>query len=54
MAIKPSTTILIANAEDRTAAETLQTEILDRTGMKVSIEMATAAPKRPVTSRSDA
>jgi hypothetical protein len=45
MAIKPSTTILIANAEDRTAAETLQTEILDRTGMKVSIEMATAAPK---------
>ncbi|MGB0050140.1 MAG: beta-N-acetylhexosaminidase, partial [Terriglobales bacterium] len=45
--IKPSTTILIANAntEDRTAAETLQKEIHDRTGVKLSIEVATAAPK---------
>ena len=45
MAIKPSTTILIGNPEDRTAAETLQKEIQDRTGMKLSIETATAAPK---------
>jgi hexosaminidase len=43
--IKPSTTILISNTEDRTAAETLQKEIHDRTGMKVSIESVTAAPK---------
>ena len=43
--IKPSTTILISNSEDRTAAETLQKEIHDRTGMKLSIELATAAPK---------
>ena len=43
--IKPSTTILIGNSEDRTAAETLQKEIHDRTGMKLSIELATAAPK---------
>jgi hexosaminidase len=43
--IKPSTTILISNAEDRTAAETLQKEIHDRTGMKLSVEAVTAAPK---------
>jgi hexosaminidase len=43
--IKRSTTILISNTEDRTAAETLQKEIHDRTGMKLSIESATAAPK---------
>ncbi len=43
--IKPSTTILISNIEDRTAAETLQKEIHDRTGMKLSIETVTAAPK---------
>jgi hexosaminidase len=43
--LKPSTTILISNAEDRTAAETLQKEIHDRTGMKLSIELVTAAPK---------
>ena len=43
--IKPSTTILISNSEDRTAAETLQKEIHDRTGWKLSIELATAAPK---------
>jgi N-acetyl-beta-hexosaminidase len=43
--IKPSTTILISSAEDRTAAETLQKEIHDRTGNKLSIELATAAPK---------
>ncbi len=43
--IKPSATILISNAEDRTAAETLQTEIHERTGMKLSIESATSAPK---------
>ena len=38
MAIKPSTTILIGNSEDRTAAETLQKEIQDRTGMKLPIK----------------
>jgi hypothetical protein len=43
--LKPSTTILIGNSEDRTAAETLQKEIHDRTGMKLPIELATAAPK---------
>jgi len=32
MLIKPSTTILISNDEDRIAAETLQREIYDRTG----------------------
>src|ERR1700686_4142050 len=43
--IKPSTTILISNSEHRTSAETLQKEIHDRTGMKLSIELVTAAPK---------
>src|SRR5208282_1556189 len=43
--IKPSTTILISNSEDRTAAETLQKEIQDRSGMKLSIEAVVAAPK---------
>jgi hexosaminidase len=43
--IKPSTSILISNGEDRTAAETLQREIHDRTGMKLSIDLVTAAPK---------
>ena len=43
--IKPSTTILISNSEDRSAAETLQREIHDRTGMKLSIDLVTAAPK---------
>jgi hypothetical protein len=47
LVIQPSTTILISNAEDRTAAETLQQEILDRSGMKLSIELTTAAPKTP-------
>jgi hypothetical protein len=44
MVIKPSTIILISDAEDRIAAETLQKEIHDRTGMKLSIESATSAP----------
>jgi hexosaminidase len=43
--IKPSTTILIGNAEDRTAAETLQKEIQDRIGMKLPIELVTTVPK---------
>ena len=43
--IKPSTTILISNADDRTAAETLQKEIHDRTGMKLAIELVAAAPR---------
>jgi hexosaminidase len=45
--IKPSTTILISNSEDRIAAETLQKEIHDRAGMKLPIESASAAPKTP-------
>jgi hexosaminidase len=36
--IQPSTTILIGNSEDLTAAETLQREIQDRTGMNLSIK----------------
>src|SRR6202047_2575526 len=43
--IRPSTTILISNSEDRTAAETLQKEIHDRTGIKLAIELVAAAPK---------
>jgi hexosaminidase len=45
LAIKPSTTILVSNTDDRIAAETLQKEIHDRTGMKLSIDLVTAAPK---------
>ncbi len=45
LVIKSSTSILISNSEDRLAAETLQKEIHDRTGMKLSIEFANAAPK---------
>ncbi len=43
--IKRSTTILISNAEDRLAAETLQSEIKDRSGLTLAIEKATSAPK---------
>jgi hypothetical protein len=43
--IKPSTTILISNPEDRLAAETLQQEIHERTGIRLAIENTTAAPK---------
>ncbi len=43
--IKPSTSILIGNVQDRTAAETLQKEINDRAGVKLSIEAVTAVPK---------
>jgi hypothetical protein len=43
--IKHSTMILISNSEDRTAAETLQKEIHERTGVKLAIELVTAAPK---------
>jgi hexosaminidase len=45
IAIQASTTILISHSEDRTAAETLQKEIHDRTGMKLTIESVNAAPK---------
>ncbi|MGA9529528.1 MAG: beta-N-acetylhexosaminidase [Terriglobales bacterium] len=45
LAIKPSTTILIGNTEDRLAAETLQEEIHERAGIKLAIEIATSAPK---------
>ena len=44
-AIKPSTTILIGNSEDRIAAEMLQQEIRDRTGWKLSIGEVASAPK---------
>ncbi|MGA7567404.1 MAG: glycoside hydrolase family 20 zincin-like fold domain-containing protein, partial [Terriglobales bacterium] len=43
--IKPSTTILISSSEDRLAAETLQWEIRERTGMNLRIESISAAPK---------
>lgn len=45
--IKPSTIIVIgnSNSEDRTAAEMLQNEIKDRTGIKLPIEAVTGAPK---------
>ena len=36
--IRASTAILISSSEDRVAAETLQKEIHDRTGMKLSID----------------
>ncbi|MGA7645432.1 MAG: family 20 glycosylhydrolase, partial [Terriglobales bacterium] len=39
------TSILIGNVQDRTAAETLQKEINDRAGVKLSIEAVTAVPK---------
>ena len=42
MVIRPSTTIVIGNSEDRTAAETLQKEIQDRTGMRLLIKMLSA------------
>ena len=45
LVIKPSTTILVSDAEDRFAAETLQKEIRDRTGMRLSIASVAAAPK---------
>lgn len=45
LVIKASTTILISNPEDRLAAETLQQEIQERTGLKLAIETVTAAPK---------
>lgn len=47
LTIKPSTIILISNNEDRVAAETLQKEIHERTGIRLSIESATATPKTP-------
>ena len=43
--IKSSTMILISDKEDRTAAEMLQDEIHERTGMKLAIASVTAAPK---------
>ena len=45
MAIKASTAILISNPEDRIAAEMLQEEIHDRAGLKLAIDLVTAAPK---------
>jgi len=43
--IKPSTTILIAEAEDHDAAELLQQDVGQRTGLKLAIASASAAPK---------
>ncbi len=45
LVVKASTTILISSSEDRVAAEMLQKEIHDRTGMKLAIESVAAAPK---------
>jgi len=45
MAIKTSTAILISNPEDRTAAEMLQEEIRDRSGIKLAIEVVAGVPK---------
>jgi hypothetical protein len=45
--VRPTTSILISEAEDRVAAESLQKEIHDRTGMKLSIETVQAAPRSP-------
>jgi hexosaminidase len=45
LVIKPSTTILISNPEDRVAAETLQGEIHERTGLTLAIESVSAAPR---------
>jgi hexosaminidase len=39
MTIKPSTVIFITHEEDRAAAESLQHEIVDRGGVKISIEV---------------
>lgn len=47
LVIRPSTTILISNPDDRLAAETLQREIHDRTGIKLAIENITAPPRTP-------
>jgi hexosaminidase len=47
LVIRVSTTILINDSEDRLAAETLQDEIHERTGIKLSIEPVTTAPKTP-------
>ena len=44
LVIKSSTSILIGEADDRFAAETLQKEIRDRTGMRLSIELMTGIP----------
>jgi hexosaminidase len=41
--IKPSTVIFITHEEDRVAAEGLQQEIVDRGGMKLSIELLATA-----------
>ena len=43
--VKPSTTILIGETEDRGAAELLQEEVRDRTGIKVPIARTAGAPK---------
>jgi hexosaminidase len=47
LVIKPSTTILISDSEDRLAAETLREEIHERGGIKLAIERAASAPKTP-------
>jgi hypothetical protein len=47
LTVKPSTIILISNNEDRLAAETLQREIHERTGLRLSIESVNAAPRGP-------
>src|ERR1700687_2621040 len=43
--VKPTTVILISNSQDRIAAEMLQKEILERGGLRLSIQVVTGAPK---------
>ena len=43
--IKPTTTILISRSEDRTAAELLQQEVRQRTGIRLAIATVSSAPK---------
>src|SRR5664279_4127927 len=45
--IKNSTQILIDDAEERIAAETLQEEIYERTGVKLPIETSPGVPRTP-------
>jgi len=45
--VRSTTTILINEPEDRTAAETLQEEIRERTGMKLAIAKVSEGPKTP-------
>src|SRR3974390_3498460 len=47
-AMQPSIDILITHPEDGLAAETLRDEVLERSGVKLAIATATAAPKTSI------